>query len=113
MTNPYESFTQKIQHAVVQVGATSGDQTLVAAPGAGKNIWLMGYRLVAQTAVNVQFKDTAGSTHSGTFHLGDLGELAEPVSPYPVAKLLANKGLVLNLSAAQLVGGYVTYRIVG
>ena len=36
MTNNYEAFTQKLQNAVVQVGATSGDYTIVAAPGAGK-----------------------------------------------------------------------------
>ena len=116
MSNNYESFTQKLQHAVVQVGATSGDQTIVAAPGAGRYLWPVGYRLSAETAVGVQWKDAAGTTavtHSGTMYLGDKRAEGEPISPYPWAKLGDNKALVLNLDAAQLVGGYVTYRTIG
>lgn len=112
MTNKYESFAGTIEHAVVQVGATSGDQTIIAAPGASKYLWITGYRLVVTGAVGLQWRDTAAATHSGTMALAAKGAVGEPPSPYPVFKLAANKGLVLNLDAAQVVGGYVKYRTI-
>ncbi|GAG22830.1 unnamed protein product [marine sediment metagenome] len=116
MTNDYAAFPGRMLRAVVQVGATSGDQTIIAAPGASKAIWVTGYRLRAQTAVGVQWRDTGGTvavTHSGTMYMDDDGKggVGEPVSPYPCFQLANNMGLVLNLDGAQKVGGYVTYRV--
>jgi len=114
MSNDYEAFQGSIDHAVVQVGATSGDQQLVAAV-TEKCVRVLGYKLTAKTAVDLVFKDAAGTTantFSGTISLTDNAVLGEPTTPYPVFQTDPGKGMFLNLSAAKVVGGYLNYRYV-
>jgi hypothetical protein len=96
-------------NAVVNAAA-SGDNTIIAAPGAGKQIEVRGYHIAAAGAVTATWK--SGSTAltgamtmaTGTPH--DAYSWADPVF-----LLAANEALVLTLGGAVQVSGHVTYVI--
>jgi hypothetical protein len=93
--------------------AASGDNTLVAAV-TGKKIRVHGYELSASGAVNAKFRSgttdltgliylaAAGASADADERTGDTDGLFETV---------AGQALVLNLSAAVAVGGWVDYSL--
>jgi hypothetical protein len=100
-----------LKTVAVSVGATSGYQTVVAA-----NSYIapciVGYDLCARTAVDVQFCGTAGTTgvsYSGAIPLGDKGRLSMPVTGRPHIQMAPGHGIILNLSGANEVSGYISY----
>jgi hypothetical protein len=96
-------------NAVVNAAA-SGDNTIIAAPGAGKQIEVRGYHIVSANTVTATWK--SGSTAlSGPMSMA----VGNPFTPYswadPVFLLGANEALVLTLGGSVQVSGHVTYVI--
>lgn len=95
--------------------STSGDQTIIAAPGDGKYIAIDFLMIVNTTAQTLQLKE--GTTnYGGPLPLGSLGTLVLENSmrnEHGVITLGNNKAFTLNLGASTQVGGLVRYRIVG
>lgn len=93
---------------------TSGNTELVAAPGAGKSIQLLGFTLSAAGTVVASLQDSEGTPLNLTRHALINGSQA--VAP-PSAEWQwvcgANTALRLNLSGAVFTYGSVTYRVVG
>ena len=91
--------------------ATSGDQTLIAAPGAGKRIVVK--ELVVQNAsadaTTVLLKN--GSTESWRAVLEQYAAISLSFATGEEWRLTANSALVLNLSAANTHGYSVRYEI--
>jgi hypothetical protein len=90
--------------------ATSGDRTIIAAPGAGKQIEVRGYHIVSANTVTATWK--SGSTAlTGAMSMA----VGNPFTPYswsdPVFLLGANEALVLTLGGSVQVSGHVTYVI--
>lgn len=102
--------------AIVAIAASSsGDNTVVAAV-AGKKIAVEGYEVSASAAVNVKWKD--GSTDkTGLLYLAAAGASTDADATdveHDEDELwtgTTNTALVLNLSGAVAVGGFVRYRL--
>jgi hypothetical protein len=97
--------------AITSAGA--GDNTLVAAV-AGKKIRVHGYELSASAAVNAKFR--SGTTDiTGLIYLAAAGSGADAQDragdPDGLFETVAGQALVLNLSAAVAVGGWVDYSL--
>lgn len=94
---------------------TQNENSIVAAPGAGKKIRVHSYRLIggsAATANTVTWLDgTAGAVKETIDVLAHTGAAPSVARPDFLFELSANKALILNLSAAQRVTGGVTYSI--
>jgi hypothetical protein len=96
----------------------SGDNTLIAAPGAGKCLVIKSYCLIGVgTDVGVYFK-TGTTAHLGGSDLFITLSAAGPAGGMVLGNNddgwfagAANESLVLNLSASQGVIGFVTYDI--
>lgn len=91
--------------------ATLGDNTVVAAI-TGKKIQVIGFGLVATAANTVKFKSGAGTDLTGGMALAANGGLSAPSDRNTVEfETAAGQALVLNLSAATQVSGWVTYKV--
>jgi hypothetical protein len=95
--------------------SSSGDNTVVPAV-AGKSIAVLAYEVSASAAVNVKWKD--GSTDkTGLLYLAAAGSLTDADATDDEAGEdelwtgTVNTALVLNLSGAVPVGGFVRYRL--
>jgi hypothetical protein len=95
--------------------SASGDNTVVAAV-AGKSIAVEAFELSASAAVNAKWRD--GSTDkTGLLYLAAAGSGADASSADveggedELWTGTPGQALVLNLSAAVPVGGFVTYRL--
>lgn len=94
--------------------STSGDNTIVAAV-TGRKIRVLGYVLSANAAVNTKWR-SASTDKTGLRYFGSAGqESIAPLSDDPEVfwfETAAGEALVLNLSGAVAVGGYVVYIVV-
>lgn len=94
---------------------TSGENSIVTAPGSGKKIRVHSYRLMgdnAATAVTATWLDGTGGAVKETIPLlANTG--AAPVTQRPdfLFELSENKALILSLSTGQRARGGVTYSI--
>jgi hypothetical protein len=97
---------------VAGTASSSGNNTVVAAPGASKVIKVLSYALQAQGTVNAKFTDGPGGsdlTLSWNFQARE-GAYAQPhLVPQYHFKGTANTALVLNLSGAVSCGYEITY----
>lgn len=104
--------TATIQRAAISA-ASSGDNTLVAAAGAGNSIRVVSLFLVAITAVTVRFESGAGGTAlSGVMSIGANGGIVLPYNPAGWFETADNTLLNLELGGAVQVSGSLSY-IVG
>lgn len=93
--------------------AVSGDNTVVAAQGAGNIILVHQVFLVASGAVTVRFESgAAGTALTGQMQLAANGGFVLPFSPVGWFKTAANTLLNLELSGATSVDGNVAYTVV-
>lgn len=94
---------------------TSGENVLVAAPGAGFSYRVHSYRLIGgngATANVVTWLDgTGGAVKETVDVLANTGSAPGTNRPDFLFSLSANKALIISLSAAQRVTGGVTYSI--
>lgn len=106
--------------AVIAASA-SGNNAVVAAPGAGKRIRVLSFVLSFSGSVNAKWKSGAGTDLTGLFYGSATAGLAFSAempptgpgnSPVPQFKCAENEALNLNLSGAVAVGGYAIYEIV-
>jgi hypothetical protein len=97
--------------AKVEATVEAGENTLIAAPEAGKSILVVGYALSATAEGKVVLK-TASGTHAA-LHLakGSPANYNGSASS-PAFLCAANKALVLETAAAQKAFGHITYLIV-
>ena len=102
--------------AVVNLAASTNNQSLVAAPGASKQIWVYGLFMMADTAAGtVTLQDEDDTALSGTMAVSDEGGWVLPRSgsfAMPWIKVATNKALEADTGACT-VDGIITYAIVG
>ncbi|MGE3510713.1 MAG: hypothetical protein AB7N65_17710 [Vicinamibacterales bacterium] len=93
--------------------ASNGDNTLVAAQGAGNAIRVMGLMLVAAAAVDVRLESGAGGTPlTGVISLDAKAGFVWPMSDIGWVQTADNALLNLELSAAVQVSGNLVYGVV-
>lgn len=91
-------------------GASSGNNTLVAAAGAGKKIRVTSLYAVAAGAVTVKFQSGAGGTDlTGAASLAANGGFVLPYNPAGWFETAANTLLNMSLGGAVQVSGSLTY----
>ena len=94
--------------------AASGDNTIIAAQGAGRKIAVFGYALQGGGTVTAKFTDGAGGTQLSMAWSFTVREKTEnPPGQQPLWIGAANTALILNLSGATAVGCEVTYLVLG
>lgn len=86
----------------------SGDNTLVALV-ASTIIRLVSITLSASGQVNAKFKSGAGTDISGLLYFDTRGGLVNPEASRGLLQTAAGEALVLNLSSAVTVGGFLSY----
>lgn len=100
--------------AVVNLAASTDDQTLAAAPGSNKQIWVYGLFMMADTAAGtVTVQDEDNTAHSGTMAVSDEGGWVLPISgnfAMPWMKVATNKALEADTGACT-VDGIICYGI--
>lgn len=97
--------------AVINASA-SGDNTIVAAQGAGTAIRVWGFSLVATSAVNASLKSNA-TVKFGPASFAANGGISRTGGGEPVFTCGINEPLILNLSSGVQVGGDVSYTVIG
>lgn len=99
-----------LSRAVIEAAA-AGDNTIIAAPGAGKRILLYHYNFLTRAAVNARLLSGAASV-SGLYNFGANSGFAFDapggIAPTPLG---VNEAFVINLSAAVGIDGYVLYLV--
>ena len=95
--------------------AAAADQVLVAAPAAGKQIWVYGVFMMADTgAGTVTFQDSDDLALSGVMAVSDEGGWVLPMSgnfAMPWIKCTTAKALEIDC-ATSTIDGLITYAIV-
>lgn len=109
----YQNGTARTPVFAAIDAATSGDNTLVAAAGAGNKIRVHQLLLVAAGSVNARFESGAGgSALTGQMNLVANTGFVLPYSPIGWFETAANTLLNLELSAAVSVDGVMAYTVV-
>ena len=95
--------------------AAAADQELVAAPGAGKQIWVYGLFMMADTgAGTVTLQDSDNTALSGVMAVSDEGGWVLPMCSnfeMPWLKVTTNKALEADCSTST-VDGIIAYGVV-
>ena len=95
--------------------AAAANQVLVAAPGAGKQIWVYGLFMQADTgAGTVTLQDEDDTALSGTMAVSDTGGWVLPMASnweLPWLKVTTNKALECD-NATCTIDGIICYAIV-
>jgi len=92
--------------------ASNGDNTIISATG-GKRIRVLSGAIVASGSVNVKFTDGAGGSGiTGTMNFVSNSGVQIPFAPVGNFQTSSGNALVLNLSGATNVGGWLTYLLV-
>ena len=99
----------------VDLAANTANQVLVAAPGAGKQIWVYSVAFLFDTAAGtVVFHDSTPTALTGTMAVSDEGGLAIAPSgnfAMPIWKCATNTALQADTGAGT-VDGWLTFAIV-
>jgi len=86
-----------VQSAVINLAASTADQVLVAAPGAGFQTWVYGVAIQADTAAGtIVFQDEDDTALSGTMAVSDERGFVLPMCgnyDFPWIKVATNKAL--------------------
>ena len=107
------NYIETLEKADINI-STSGDNTIIAAPGAGKYLAIDFIQYMPTAACAIQLKD--GATNWG----GPLpldGKQAVTIensfkNEHGVITLSDNSAFVMSLGSAVQVGGFVRYRII-
>jgi hypothetical protein len=104
-----------VKNYLVTSISTSGDNTVIAAPGAGNRISIAWFHLDNQSATEVTVileSDTTARFRCVLSPKGSAGSFREMVLPaHMPLDMIANQALVVNLSAAVSVGVSVAYHV--
>lgn len=104
---------QSYGHVAINLAA-GANQSLIAAPGAGKQIWVYGYHIAVNVAGTVSFQDEDDTALSGIMPLGNTGNATVAPSgnsAMPIWKLTTNKALEADVVTSEL-DGWLAYAIV-
>ena len=94
--------------------AAGANQSLVAAPGANKQIWVYGVVYVLNVAGTVSFQDEDDTAVSGIMpHSANSGIALPPTGNFamPIWKVATNKALEVDVVTAE-IDGWLDYAIV-
>lgn len=109
----YQNGTARTPGFAIIDAATSGDNTLLAAQGAGNKIRVTSLMLVSAGTVNVRFESGAGGTAlTGQMNLVANTGFVLPHNPCGWFETAANTLLNLELSGAVSVDGCFSYIVV-
>jgi len=112
---PSPTLIGALQNAVVDLAASTNNQQIIAAPGAGKQIWVYGLFMMADTAAGtVLLEDSAGTALTGTIAISDEGGFVLPISGNMLApwiKVGGNLALRADTGACT-VDGIIVYSVV-
>lgn len=98
-------------HVAINLAA-GANQSLVAAPGAGLQIWVYGYHLAVNAAGTVSFQDEDDTALSGVMPIATSAVVPPSGnSAMPVWKLATNKALEVDVVTSEL-DGWLSYAIV-
>ena len=101
--------------AAINIAASTASQELVAIPGAGKQIWVYGLYMMADTAAGtVALTDESDAAMSGVMAVSDEGGWVLPLSGnfrMPWIIVTTNKALDADTGACT-VDGIICYAIV-
>lgn len=111
MFSPELIDSARILRAAINA-SSSGDNTIVAAQS-GKQIRVTSYSLLCASAVNGTWKSGASTSLSGAMPFGANGGIAQPEILTGCLETAVGDALVLNLSGAVQVSGYINYQIIG
>ena len=92
------------------INASGTNNTLVAAI-ATRKIRVLAYNMISQVGVNAQFQSGTGASNllTGVYFISSNGGLVAPYCPVGWFESSGNSLLNLKLSAAQSIGGCMTY----
>lgn len=111
MINELKVGNSPVQYAVISASGT-GDNTIVAAQGAGKKIRVLEYIIVAKAATTARFESAAGGTAlTGVMSLTTNNIVSSGFNPYGLFETAANALLNLETSADGLYG-HLAYVVV-
>lgn len=89
--------------------AANGDNTIIAAPGAGLRLRLLHFNFTARAAVNARLK-SAATSRSGLYNLVAGGSVSfDAPGGIHTKDMATNEAFVINLSAAVGIDGFVLY----
>lgn len=94
--------------------ATGADNSIVAAPGANKQIWVYGLALTADVAGSFSLQDEDNTALTGVMPIGATGGFVMPISgnfSMPWFKVATNKALEIDCVTCT-ADGVITYAIV-
>ena len=90
----------------------SASGQVIAAPGDGKRIKVLGYVVVATTAVTVRF-DSGTTPLTGAMPFGANGGAAPAVDGVGWFECAENEALNITLGSGVAIGGHVRYTVEG
>ena len=106
---PQAPTTAIWSHAIINVSAASGTQTLIASSGT-TTIRVMKVQFTTTAATNVYFLDSTPTTLSGTYVMtGNGSSFADFGNGEPLWVGAAGKAFQINLSATATLGGDIWY----
>ena len=115
LNGPGEPVIDSYTSAVIDLAASTANQVLVAAPGAGKQIWVYGFALLCDTAAGiVTFQDEDDTAITGAMAFSDEGGISVAPSgnfAMPIWKVPTNKALEADTGACT-VDGWICYGII-
>ncbi len=97
-----------VQRFVISA-SSSGDNTIVAAPGPGLRIVLLNFMLVASGAVAAKWRSNSTDLTGAMPVAGSGSGIAAQSPAIGLVECAANQALKLNLSDAVQVGGFGSY----
>lgn len=106
------NYHETLEKADISI-STSGDNTIIAAPGDGKYLMIDHINFIVSAGVTVQFKDGA-TNYGGAYPLStDQAVVLENAmrNEHGVITLSNNSAFVINLSGAVQTSGFIRYRI--
>lgn len=96
-----------VKYATIAV-SSSGNNTIVGGV-ASKKIRVLSYLFSAAAPVNAKWVSGTATDISGLHYMSMTGGFVAPYNPHGWCETVAGAALTLNLSAAQAVGGLITY----
>ena len=108
-------FVDSYNSAAVALAADTANQTVIAAPGAGKQLWIYGAALMADTgAGTIALQDEDDNAKTGAMPVSDEGGFVMPLSgdsSMPWFIVATNKALEADTVTCS-VAGIIVYAIV-
>lgn len=108
---PYDRLWGPIYGSAAFSVASSSATKLVDGV-AGKSIWVLSYTFVSTAENSIAFEDEDGNVLGGPMACAANGGVSSSFNPAGHFRVPLGKDLMMDNSAADQVGGHVTYTIV-